>query len=124
MVPGVVEQRVPGVKKEVVPRVEKQTALPFFWLTSIASVPAFVSVHRQHARRECALTRPQPPPPWQRWRTGYIIYGSLPHYSHRLVEPSRPPWCVVQAVRCVYCGNLRAVCCVLLKINKISMLRH
>lgn len=63
MVPGAVEQAVPGVKKEVVPRVEKQTALPFFWLTFIASAPAFVSVHRQHARWEWALTRPQPPSP-------------------------------------------------------------
>lgn len=45
----------------MVPRVGKQAALSFFWLTSIASVPAFVSTHRQHARWEWALTRPQPP---------------------------------------------------------------
>lgn len=65
-----------GVKKEVVPRVEKQAALPFFWLASIASVPAFVSRHRQHARWEWALTRPQPPLATLAYRLYYLRQAS------------------------------------------------
>lgn len=119
MVPGVVEHAVPGVKKEVLPKVERQSALSFFWLTSIASVPAFVSIHRQHAGWEWALTRPQPPLAMLAYKLYYLWQ------SPTLLSSSSSAQSVtmVCSTSCVYCGNLRAMCCVLLKI-KISMLRH
>lgn len=109
MVPGVVEQAVPGVKKEVVPRVEKQAALPFFWLTSIASVPAFVNIHRQHAGWEWALTRPQPPLATLAYRLYYLWQSSTLLSSSSSAQSAT----MVCSTSCALCLLWGSACCVL-----------
>lgn len=104
MGPGVVEQAVPGVKKELVPRVEKQAALPFLWLTSIVSFPAFVSIHRQHARWEWALTRPQPPLATLSYRLYYLWQSSTLFSSSSSAQSATMVCSSTSCALCVLCA--------------------